>query len=211
MVEYHFEYITADWGSRFRRLRSKCVPSPVQACRNNKSQMWLTMGLQAQILRSLTLMLGRRHRAGGCRLPLRAASGAVEFPVWRQLPAGCLAEVTRATSPSRRSSPWLAPEGLLAGRVVSSVGTPVESAVVGVTGRDHSRVVAEADGSFQSVPLPPGPAELFVTAPNYETPPPGSMWCWSDRQCADYDDAAGPGSQITGHVSTRPASPWWRL
>jgi outer membrane protein OmpA-like peptidoglycan-associated protein len=59
-------------------------------------------------------------------------------------------------------------EGFVAGRVVSSVGTPVEGAVVGVTGRAHARVLAEADGTFQSVPLDPGLVELVAVAPNYE-------------------------------------------
>jgi outer membrane protein OmpA-like peptidoglycan-associated protein len=52
--------------------------------------------------------------------------------------------------------------------LVSTVGTPVEGAVVGVTGRGHSRVLAEADGTFRSVPLEPGLVELLVVAPNYE-------------------------------------------
>jgi outer membrane protein OmpA-like peptidoglycan-associated protein len=60
-------------------------------------------------------------------------------------------------------------EGLVAGRVISAVGTPVEGAVVGVTGREHSRVVTEADGTFQSVPLAPGPVELVVVANGFET------------------------------------------
>jgi outer membrane protein OmpA-like peptidoglycan-associated protein len=60
-------------------------------------------------------------------------------------------------------------EGLVAGRVVSALGAPVEGAVVGVTGREHSRVVTEADGTFQSVPLVPGPVELVVVANGFET------------------------------------------
>ena len=66
-------------------------------------------------------------------------------------------------------------EGFVAGRVVSTVGTPVEGAVVGVMVganlREHSRVVAEADGTFQSVPLAPGLVDLMVVAPNYENAP----------------------------------------
>jgi outer membrane protein OmpA-like peptidoglycan-associated protein len=37
-----------------------------------------------------------------------------------------------------------------------------------VTGREHSRVLTEADGTFQSVPLAPGPVELAVAANGYE-------------------------------------------
>jgi outer membrane protein OmpA-like peptidoglycan-associated protein len=83
-------------------------------------------------------------------------------------PLDVLPKVVTRTIPVEKVVAAVAPEGFVAGRVVGSVGTPVENAAVGVAGRDHSRVVAEADGSFQSVPLPPGLVELFVTAPNYE-------------------------------------------
>ena len=60
-------------------------------------------------------------------------------------------------------------EGLVAGRVISAAGTPVEGAVVGVSGREHSRVLTDADGTFQSVPLAPGQIELVVIANGFET------------------------------------------
>ena len=60
-------------------------------------------------------------------------------------------------------------EGLVAGRVISAAGTPIEGAVVGVNGREHSRVLTDPDGTFQSVPLAPGPVELLVVANGFET------------------------------------------
>jgi outer membrane protein OmpA-like peptidoglycan-associated protein len=59
-------------------------------------------------------------------------------------------------------------KGLVAGRVVGTIGTPIDGAVVGVTGRPYSRVLTDADGTFQSVPLEPGPIELVIVANGFE-------------------------------------------
>jgi outer membrane protein OmpA-like peptidoglycan-associated protein len=61
------------------------------------------------------------------------------------------------------------PKGLVVGRVVNAVGTPIEGAVVGVAGRPYSRVVTDTDGTFQSVPLAPGPVELVIVANGFDT------------------------------------------
>jgi len=87
-----------------------------QACRNNKSQMWLTMASRLRLLRSLTLMLASDIEAGGCRLPLRAASGAWNFllaPATRWM--SCRGD--HAQRPVEKVVAMAAPEGLVAGRV----------------------------------------------------------------------------------------------
>jgi outer membrane protein OmpA-like peptidoglycan-associated protein len=168
MAEYHFEYIYADGDPNFADYGGPtCVPSATMSCRGNRSQMWLTLGLQAQVLHSLTLMMG-------VDLELEAVGYPYGPPLaqWNLLfgvgyPLDVVPRVVTRTIPVEKVVAAAA-DGLVAGRVVSTLGTPVEVAAVGVTGRDHSRVVAEADGTFQSVPLPPGPAELFVVAPSYE-------------------------------------------
>jgi outer membrane protein OmpA-like peptidoglycan-associated protein len=208
MVEYHFEYVTADGDPAFASFGPKCVPSPVQDCRNNKSQMWLTLGLQAQILHSLTLMLGVDIELEAVGYPYGPPLAPWNFLFGASFPLDVLPKVVTRTVPVEKLVAAVAPEGLVAGRVVSSVGTPIEGAVVGVTGRDHSRVVAEADGSFQSVPLPPGLAELFVAAPNFE------------NATARADVVAGqtvnvvitmtpraPSAKITGHVVDETGKP----
>ena len=57
---------------------------------------------------------------------------------------------------------------MAAGRVVSQTGAPVENAIVGVSGREYSRVVVEAGGNFQTVPIPPGVVDLVATAPGFD-------------------------------------------
>jgi outer membrane protein OmpA-like peptidoglycan-associated protein len=168
MFEYHFDYITADGDPAFASYGPKCVPSAAQACRNNRGQMWLTMGLQAQILARLTLMVGVDVELEAVGYPYGPPLAPWNFLFGASYPLDVLPKIVTRTVPVEKVVAAPASEGLVAGRVVSSVGTPVEGAVVGVTGRDHSRVVAEADGSFQSAPLPPGLAELFVAAPNFE-------------------------------------------
>src|SRR5262249_53003204 len=61
-------------------------------------------------------------------------------------------------------------EGHIAGAVTSAKdGKPIPGAIVAVAGRPRSRVATDPDGSFITAPLPPGPAELEVTAPNFES------------------------------------------
>ena len=59
------------------------------------------------------------------------------------------------------------------GTVIGSVknkadGKPIAEAVVSFTGQPRARVATDPDGSFQSVPLPPGPADITVAAAGFE-------------------------------------------
>ena len=47
-------------------------------------------------------------------------------------------------------------------------GKPIAEAVVSFTGQPRARVATDPDGSFQSVPLPPGPADITVAAAGFE-------------------------------------------
>jgi outer membrane protein OmpA-like peptidoglycan-associated protein len=168
LAEYHFDYIYAAGDPKFSPYGgSGCVSSAITSCRGNKSQMWMTLGLQAQVLHSLTLTLGLDLELESVGYPYGPPLAPWNFLFGASYPLDVVPRVVTRKIPVEKVVAGAA-EGLVAGRVVSSLGTPVDGAVVGVTGRDHSRVVAEADGTFQSVPLPPGPAELFVVAANYE-------------------------------------------
>src|SRR5204862_1716690 len=59
------------------------------------------------------------------------------------------------------------------GTVIGSVknkadGKPIGEAVVSFSGQPRARVATDPDGSFQSVPLPPGPADIAVAAAGFE-------------------------------------------
>jgi outer membrane protein OmpA-like peptidoglycan-associated protein len=168
MLEYHFEYITADGDSSFGAYGPNCDPSGKVSCRNNKSQQWMTLGLQAQFAHSLTLMLGIDLELEAVGYPYGPPLAPWNFLFGASYPLDAVPRVVTRKIPVERVVAASTREGTVAGRLVSTVGTPVEGAVVGVTGRGHSRVLAEADGTFRSVPLDPGLVELLVAAPNYE-------------------------------------------
>jgi outer membrane protein OmpA-like peptidoglycan-associated protein len=169
MVEYHFEYVTGSADSNFAEFGgSTCEPSATKSCRNNKSQMWLTFGLQAQVLRTLTLTAG---------LDLGVQPVGYQYgpplPPWNFLfgaayPLDTVPRVVTRSVPVEKVVAAVPREGFAVGRVVSAAGAAVENAVVGVTGRDHSRVLVEGDGSFQTVPLAPGVVDLVAVATGYE-------------------------------------------
>jgi outer membrane protein OmpA-like peptidoglycan-associated protein len=148
-----------------------CGQAGTAACKDNKDQHWLTLGVQAQVLHGLTMTVGldvaiksAGYPYGPALAPWNLLFGLgyqldlVPRIVTRNVP---VEKVVSKEGPMR--------EGLVAGRVISSTGAPVEGAVVGVSGREHSRVLTDADGTFQSVPLPPGPVELLVVASGFET------------------------------------------
>jgi len=168
MLEYHFEYITAGADPAFAAYGPSCNSSATVSCRNNKSQMWLTLGLQAQVAHSLTLMVGIDLEMQAVGYPYGPPLAPWNFLFGIGYPLDTVARVVTRKVPVEKIVAAPAKEGLVAGRVVSTVGTPVEGAVVGVTGRSHARVLAEVDGTFQSVPLDPGLVELVVVASNYD-------------------------------------------
>ena len=169
IVEYHFEYLT---GSKDKVICNQehltCGKTGADACADNQDQHWVTFGVQAQVVHGLTLTVG-------LDLALRSAGYAYapSLPPWNLLfglgyPFDLVTRVVTVRMPAEKVEPLLR-EGLIAGRVTSATGTPIEGAVVGVTGRLYSRVLTDADGTFQSVPLPPGPVELVIVANGFET------------------------------------------
>lgn len=170
MLEYHFEYIT---GSKddviYGQEHTSCGQVGASACKDNQDAHWVTLGLQGQILHGLTATIGLDV---ALRSPGYAYAPAL-VP-WNLLfgigyPLDLVPRITRNVPVEKIVTREAAMrEGLVAGRVVSAAGVPIEGAVVGVTGHEHSRVLTDPDGTFQSVPLAPGPVELVVAANGYE-------------------------------------------
>ena len=168
IVEYHFEYLT---GSKDKVIYDQehltCGTKGAAACADNQDQHWVTLGVQAQFVHGLTLTVG-------LDLALRSPGYAYapSLAPWNLLfgvgyPFDLLTRVVTVRVPAEKVEPIR--EGLVAGRVTTTAGTPIEGAVVGVTGRPYSRVMTDADGTFQSVPLAPEPVELVVVANGFET------------------------------------------
>jgi outer membrane protein OmpA-like peptidoglycan-associated protein len=168
LIEYHFEYLTGSKDQAiYNQEHATCGTTGASACADNKDQQSLTLGVQAQIAHGLTLTLGldiALHSPGYAYAPSLAP--------WNLLfgvgyPFSLLPRVVTREVPVEKIE--VQPKGLVAGRVVSTVGTPIEGAAVGVAGRAYSRVLTDTDGTFQSVPLAPGPIELVIVANGFDT------------------------------------------
>jgi outer membrane protein OmpA-like peptidoglycan-associated protein len=176
MLEYHFEYLTSSMDDIIYKqehgdnpANPNCGQSGQAACKDNKDLHWLTLGVQAQVLHGLTLTAGLDIALRSPGYPYAPALVPWNLLFGIGYPIDLVPRIVRNVPVEKivtKESPVR--EGLVAGRVISAAGAPVEGAVVGVSGREHSRVLTDADGTFQSVPLAPGPVELVVSANGFE-------------------------------------------
>jgi outer membrane protein OmpA-like peptidoglycan-associated protein len=171
ILEYHFEYLT---GSKddviYNQEHTTCGLPGSSSCKDNKDLHYVTLGVQAQVLHGLTFTVG-------LDLALRSPGFAYApaLPPWNLLfgvgyPLDLVPRIIRNVPVEKivtREAPMR--EGVVAGRVVSSTGAPIEGAVIAVSGHEHARVLSDPDGTFQSVPLAPGLIELVVTANGYDS------------------------------------------
>ncbi len=176
LIEYHFEYLTGSADPEIYHQEHgdpgslNCGVAGASACKDNKDLHWVTLGVQAQVLHGLTFTAGL-----DIALKSPGYAYAPALAPWNLLfgigyPIDLVPRIVRNVPVEKivlKEAPMR--EGLVAGRVISAAGTPIEGAVVGVSGRTHSRVLTEADGTFESVPLAPGPIEVVVVANGFET------------------------------------------
>jgi outer membrane protein OmpA-like peptidoglycan-associated protein len=171
IVEYHFEYLTGSKDQVIAAVEeANCGLAGAAACADNKTQHWVTLGVQGQILHGFTLTVG-------LDIALRSPGYAYgpSLAPWNLLfgvgyPIDLLTRVVTIRVPAERNpQEEPLPKGLVAGRITTRDGTPIENAVVGVTGRLYSRILTDADGTFQSVPLAPGAVEIVIGANGFET------------------------------------------
>jgi outer membrane protein OmpA-like peptidoglycan-associated protein len=171
MLEYHFEYLTGSidqviWDHE----HATCGKATQPECKDNQDVHWLTFGVQGQVLHGLTLTLGLDVALRSPGYPYAPALVPWNFVFGLGYPLDLVPRITRNVQVEKtvtREAPMR--EGVVAGRVINSAGVPVDSAVIGVSGRQRSRVLSDADGTFQSGPLAPGPIELVVMANGYES------------------------------------------
>jgi outer membrane protein OmpA-like peptidoglycan-associated protein len=162
-AEYHAEIVTADKDPAFKDHMNP----------NNRDQQWLTAGLRARVYKGITLDAGA---------DVRLRSVGYEFgpplPPYNIIFGGAFPlDIDAFTKPvvvtrtiERQTGPAPVMEGQVAGIVKSSRdGKPVPGALVAIAKRPLSRVATDPDGQFQTVMLPPGPVELNISAPGFET------------------------------------------
>ena len=136
----------------------------------NRDQHWLTLGLRARVFQGLTLDAGvdvGLRSVGyeyGTPLPPYDVIFGLTYPVRHRRRSARPVVVTRTVE--KVPAPTM---GSVVGTVKSKAdGKPIAEAVVSFSGQPRARVATDPDGSFESVPLPPGPADITVVAAGFE-------------------------------------------
>jgi outer membrane protein OmpA-like peptidoglycan-associated protein len=164
--EYHAEIVTAKGDPAYAAAG---FTHP-----NNRDQQFLTLGVRARVFKGITLDAGADFRlqsvgyAYGPPLPPYLVIFGLSYPFDIESFTKPVI-VTKTVEKAVPSGPAPALEGTVAGVVKSSKdGKGLPTAIVAVVGKPLSRVGTDPDGSFQTIPLPPGPLVLDVSAPGHE-------------------------------------------
>jgi outer membrane protein OmpA-like peptidoglycan-associated protein len=164
-AEYHLEVVTSDADQTFVQA-GYTMP-------DNRDQQWLTLGLRGRVYRGVTVDAGAdiRLRSVGYAFGPPLAPYNIIFGLSYPLDIEAFRRPVVVTRTIEKQLPPVGPEeGHVAGAVTNAKdGKPIPGAIVAVAGRPRSRVASDPDGSYQTPDLTPGPAELEVSAPGFET------------------------------------------
>ncbi len=159
-AEYHAEVVTASADPMFANQ-----PGDLR----NRDQHWVTLGLRARVYRGLTLDAGVEValRSVGFEYGTPLPPYDVIFGLNYPFDTAAFARPVVVTRTVEKVPPPTL--GSVVGTVKNRAdGKPIAEAVVSFSGQPRARVATDPDGSFQSVPLPPGPAEITVVAAGFE-------------------------------------------
>jgi outer membrane protein OmpA-like peptidoglycan-associated protein len=158
-AEYHAEIVTASGDPAFAAYDS----------RTNRDQQWLTFGLRANVYRGLTIDAGvdvALRSVGyqyGPPLPPYEVVFGLGFPFDV---AAFRAPVVVTKNVEVPAPPTT---GIVAGTIKTAADSkPLADAMISFGGQAHTKVATDADGTFQSGPLTPGPVQLTIAAPGFE-------------------------------------------
>jgi outer membrane protein OmpA-like peptidoglycan-associated protein len=161
-AEYHAEIVTASANT------AALMPG---AADGSRARQWLTFGLRAGIYKGATVDAGADVRlqsngpAYGAPLPPYDVVFGLSYPL-------DVDAFTRPVVVTRTVEKLVQPppptEGRVAGVAKDKDGKAIAGAVVTVAGRAHGAVVTDADGTFETPALPPGPARLEISAADFE-------------------------------------------
>jgi outer membrane protein OmpA-like peptidoglycan-associated protein len=160
-AEYHAEIVTGSGDAALVGAGNS----------HDRDQHLIVVGLRGHVYRGLTLDAGVDVRVRdfgaeyGPRLPPYLLTFGAAFPL-------DVAAFARPVIVTREVEKPAAPvaTGTVGGAVHGAGdGKPLADASVVFVGRAHARTGTDADGTFASGPLAPGPVEVIVTAPGFET------------------------------------------
>jgi outer membrane protein OmpA-like peptidoglycan-associated protein len=159
-AEYHAEIVTASADRAFAGY-----PNDL----NNRDQHWLTVGLRARVFQGLTLDAGVDVglRSVGYQYGPPLAPYDLIFGLGYPFDTAAFGKPVVVTHTIEKAAPPAL--GTVIGSVKNKADSkPIAEAVVSFSGQPRARVATDPDGSFQSVPLPPGPADITVAAAGFE-------------------------------------------
>ncbi|HEY7371783.1 MAG TPA: OmpA family protein [Polyangia bacterium] len=159
-VEYHAEIVTASADPAFANLPGDT---------HNRDQHWVTLGLRARVFKGLTVDAGvdLGLRSVGFQYGTPLPPYDMIFGIGYPFDTAAFGRPTVVTRTVEKTPPPAT--GTVVGTVKNKAdGKPVAEAVVSFAGQPRARVATDPDGSFQSIPLPPGPADITVAAAGYE-------------------------------------------
>ena len=162
-AEYHADIITAD---------ADPALIDIAGAAGSRERQWLTFGLRAQVYRGATVDAGvdvRLANAGMMYAPPLAPVNVI-FGASYPLDVDSFRKPVIVTQVIEK--PSLAPavtDGRIAGVAKDKAGKPIPHAIVAIPGRAHAAVLTDADGTFEIAGLVPGPANVEVQAPDFES------------------------------------------
>jgi outer membrane protein OmpA-like peptidoglycan-associated protein len=163
-AEYHAEIITADADPAYADLMKI----------GGRDRHWLTFGLRARVYRGLTVDAGADIRLKstaveyGPPLPPYDMMLGVLYPL--DIDAFRRPVIVNRTVEKVKEVPVAATDGDVVGTVTDAKdGKPLGAVIVALKGHAHRRVATDPDGTFRLPGVPPGPAELEVTAAAFDT------------------------------------------
>ena len=171
-VEYHFEYATGSADSTFAAYAPPACGNggTSQACVDNRDSHWITLGVRAVIFRGLTADAGVDLRLRSAGFPYGAPVPPYNVVFGLSLPVD-LASITHprvVTKTVEVQAP--ARQGSIRGQIRASEGAaPIQGAVVIIGRHPHANAASDGEGIFTTVPLDPGPVDLQVSAPGFES------------------------------------------
>lgn len=171
-VEYHFEYATGSADSTFAAYAPPVCGNGAagQACVDNRDSHWMTLGIRADVFRGLTVDLGVDLRLRSAGFPYGPPVPPYNVVFGLSLPVDLDSVVRPRVVTKTVEVPAYPRRGSISGRVQSTEGAvPIQGAVVIVGRHPHANAASDGEGVFTTIDLEPGPVDLQVSAPGFES------------------------------------------
>jgi len=170
-LEYHFEYATGSADSSFAAYAPPACGNGAasEPCIDNRDGHWVTLGLRAVVFRGLTADAGVDLRLRSPGFPYGPPLPPYNIVFGLSLPID-LDSVARPRVVTRSVEVPAPPrQGAVSGHVRTPDGAPIAGAIVIVGRHPHANAATDAEGVFTTIQLDPGPVDLQISAPGFES------------------------------------------